>query len=305
MESKIKVNPDSPLNSTVFDGRPAASASGVRSGPIEKTPLKNVNRKKSIELLRKHIKKQIDKKRKVNTDKHTQDVLELVRNLSNQDDSIEGQPELSLILKKLVRFSEERRETHSASQQHFDRLNSWFFWPSLIFTSFTSAFSFLATQFPEHSSKFNVTIGIIASISSLIVALSETYRYGSKAEQHGLAAESFENLRTKLFFKSAQLQLNDNKDLSPCDSQAFFKSIEDQITEISRQCKDLVPTKIVKDYKNTRYSNMIESIGRDVRTILVQDKFTKLVEKISQGETVTKKDLKEIELLEHEKILFK
>ena len=29
MESKIKVNPDSPLNSTVFDGRPAASASGV------------------------------------------------------------------------------------------------------------------------------------------------------------------------------------------------------------------------------------------------------------------------------------
>ena len=287
MESKIKGNPDSPLNSTVFDGRPEVAS--------------DVNRKKSIEILRKHIKKQIDKKRKVNTDKHTQDVLELVRNLSNQDDSIEGQPELSLILKKLVRFSEERRETHSASQQHFDRLNSWFFWPSLIFTSFTSAFSFLATQFPEHSSKFNVTIGIIASISSLIVALSETYRYGSKAEQHGLAAESFENLRTKLFFKSAQLQFKDNKDLSPCESQAFFKSIEDQITEISRQCKDLVPTKIVKDYKNTRYSNMIESIGRDVRTILVQDKFTKLVEKISQGETVTKKDLKEIELLEHEK----
>jgi hypothetical protein len=134
------------------------------------------------------------------------------------------------------------------------------------------------------------------------VALSETYRYGSKAEQHGLAAESFENLRTKLFFKSAELQLNDKKEMSPCEFQAFFKSVEDQITEISRQCKDLVPTKIVKDYKNARYSNMIESIGRDVRTILVQDKFTKLVEKISQGGTITKKDLKEIELLENEKI---
>ena len=147
MESKIKINPDSPLNSTVFDGRPDRDRDRDREAgrrqaghfvgspreqrqEVTQTPLKNVNRKKSIELLRKHIKKQIDKKRKVNTDKHTQDVLELVRNLSNQDDSIEGQPELSLILKKLVRFSEERRETHSASQQHFDRLNSWFFWPS-------------------------------------------------------------------------------------------------------------------------------------------------------------------------------
>jgi hypothetical protein len=263
---------------------------------------KKIRKKESVNLLRQHIKDQIDKKRKIAKDKNTQDVLDLVRNLSNQDDSIKGQPELTLILKKLVRFSEERRETHSASQQHFDRLNSWFFWPSLIMTSLTSAFSFLATQFPERSSTFNVTIGIIASISSLIVALSETYRYGSKAEQHGLAAESFENLRTKLFFKSAELQLNDKKELSPCEFQAFFKSIEDQITEISRQCKDLVPTKIVKDYKNARYSNMIESIGRDVRTILVQDKFTKLVEKISQGGTITKKDLKEIELLENEKI---
>lgn len=263
---------------------------------------KKIRKKESVNLLRQHIKDQIDKKRKIAKDKNTQDVLELVRNLSNQDDSIKGQPELTLILKKLVRFSEERRDTHSASQQHFDRLNSWFFWPSLIMTSLTSAFSFLATQFPERSSTFNVTIGIIASISSLIVALSETYRYGSKAEQHGLAAESFENLRTKLFFKSAELQLNDKKELSPCEFQAFFKSIEDQITEISRQCKDLVPTKIVKDYKNARYSNMIESIGRDVRTILVQDKFTKLVEKISQGGTITKKDLKEIELVENEKI---
>ena len=121
MESKIKINPDSPLNSTVFDGRPDRDRDRDREAgrrqaghfvgspreqrqEVTQTPLKNVNRKKSIELLRKHIKKQIDKKRKVNTDKHTQDVLELVRNLSNQDDSIEGQPELSLILKNWFGF---------------------------------------------------------------------------------------------------------------------------------------------------------------------------------------------------------
>ena len=226
-------------------------------------------------------------------DAQTKQVLNLVRDLSNQDDLIEGQPEITHILHKLVKFSEERRATHAASQEHFEGLNAKFFWPSIILTTLTSAASFLATQFTSRSSEFNVGIGIMASISTLIVALSETYRYGSKAEQHGLAAESYENLRTKLFFKSIQLHNQDSFDA--CEFKGFFQSIEDQITEIARQCKDLVPASIVKDYKENRYINMMESLSRNIRTVVAQDRFSKTVDKIVQGKEITLNDIKNID----------
>ena len=134
----------------------------------------------------------------------------------------------------------------------------------------------------------------MACLSTLIVALSETYRYGSKAEQHGLAAESYENLRTKLFFKSIELQLNDCVEEN--DSlKTFFCSVEDQIIEIARQCKDLVPSKIVKEYKNNKHSALVDSLKRNIDTVIVQDRFSKVINKLSKGQNLTTSDIKLIE----------
>jgi hypothetical protein len=117
-------------------------------------------------------------------------------------------------------------------------------------------------------------------ISTLIVALSETYRYGAKAEQHGLAAESYENLRTKLYFKSLHLKAS-QKRLDPCEVSAFFVSIEDQITEISRQCKDLVPSKIVKEYKEKRLKILKENLDRNIETLKAQVRYNDVVERVT------------------------
>ena len=237
----------------------------------------------------------------------TAHVLELVRNLSNQGEHIEGDPGMSFVISKLLKFSEERRSTHSASQRHFDRLNAVFFWPSIILTSLTSATSFVSSYFPEKNTLFNVGIGIMASLSTLIVALSETYRYGSKAEQHGLASESYENLRTKLFFKSVQLQAhaiqeseNENKEpaLTKCETKAFFTSVEDQITEIARQCKNLVPNSIVLQYKENRYDSIVESLARNLKTVIVQDEFSKIIDKLANGVELTSADHKKISTID-------
>ena len=230
--------------------------------------------------------------------------MDLVRGLSNQDDIIPNNPELSFVLKKLVKFAEERRATHAASQRHYDKLNAIFFWPSIMLTSMTSAVSFLSMNFPEYEAGFNVSIGIMASLSTLIVALSETYRYGSKAEQHGLASESYENLRTKLFFKSLQLQTlvsengADTPVMTPCDFKAFFSSVEDQITEIARQCKDLVPNSIIRNYKENRFGDTVESLARNLRTIMAQDRFARVVDKLSKGIELTQTDVEEVQNLE-------
>jgi len=261
--------------------------------------------KKHFSSLREHIHDEFEKKRKqasTSRDRETNNILALVRGLSDQDDNIPDHPEITFVLKKLVKFAEERRATHAASQRHFDKLNAVFFWPSIALTSLTSAASFLSSNFDEYKSGFNVSIGIMASLSTLIVALSETYRYGSKAEQHGLASESYENLRTKLFFKSVQLQTmastSEGPVMSPCDFKAFFTSIEDQIIEIARQCKDLVPNAILRDYKENRFGDTVESLARNLRTIIAQDSFARIVDKLSKGETLTHADKDEIGELE-------
>jgi hypothetical protein len=222
---------------------------------------------------------------------------DLIRNMSSNDDIIEGAPNISLILHKLVKFTEERRATHAESQHYFARLNAFFFWPSIVLTTLTSAASFLATQYPGQSGTMNVGIGIMACISTLIVALSETYRYGSKAEQHGLAAESYENLRTKLFFKSVHLKTLKEPETS-CEVQAFFASIEDQITEISRQCKDLVPIQIVRDYKEKRLKALSENLMRNIKTLIAQVKYKELVDRLGNGETITKSDMKSMRVID-------
>lgn len=210
----------------------------------------------------------------------TKRILDLIRGLSDADVSIPGKPDVSYIMQKLCKFTEERRATHMESQRYFDRQNALFFWPSIALTSLTSGFSFLATQFPDTGTVFNVGIGLMSVVSTLIVALSETYRYGAKAEQHGLAAESYENLRTKLYFKSLHLKAS-QKRLDPCEVSAFFVSIEDQITEISRQCKDLVPSKIVKEYKEKRLKILKENLDRNIETLKAQVRYNDVVERVT------------------------
>ncbi len=239
-------------------------------------------------------------------DVQTNRILELVRTMSNQDETIKGCPEVAYVLTKLIKFTDERSATHAASQEYYKKMNAIFFWPGIALTSITSATSFIASYFPEHTTKFNVAMGIMASLSTLIVALSETYRYGSKAEQHGLASESYENLKTRLFFKSVQIHaasLTETKDddtslMSPCEMKAFFTSIEDQITEIARQCKDIIPSSIVQNYKDTRFDAMVESLARNLKTVITQDKFAKIVNKISAGESLTQKDYSMVNSIE-------
>ncbi len=278
----------------------------------EQQKIKRQNTLRNLNTIRDHVKSEMEKKKNEvlrSGDRETNNILELVRSFSNQEDDIPGSPELTFVLKKLVKFAEERRATHAAGQKHFDRLNATFFWPSVGLTSLTSITGFIASYMPNITPELNLAMGIMASLSTLIVALSETYRYGSKAEQHGLASESYENLRTKLFFKSVQLQtasiknksndsIDDSIGMTPCEFKTFFTSIEDQITEIARQCKYLVPNSIITEYKESRFENLVESLARDLQTVIAQDTFARIVEKLSKGEPLNLNDQKEIEKLE-------
>ena len=110
---------------------PSKTAHEVPSSPDQRLPtvIEGQNGK-TRKLFQKAVLKKM-KTGKINGDLQTRQMINLVRDLSNQDDLIEGQPEVTHILHKLVKFAEERRATHAASQEHFERLNAKFFGPVL------------------------------------------------------------------------------------------------------------------------------------------------------------------------------
>ena len=80
--------------------------------------------------------------------------------------------------------------------------------------------------------------------------------------------------------------------MSKCEMKAFFTSVEDQITEIARQCKNLVPNSIVRQYKENRYDSIVESLARNLKTVIVQDEFSKIIDKLAKGVELTSADHK-------------
>ncbi len=72
---------------------------------------------KHFSSLREHIHIEFEKKRQNisnSRDRETNNILALVRGLSDQDDNIPEHPEITFVLKKLVKFAEERRSTPAA-----------------------------------------------------------------------------------------------------------------------------------------------------------------------------------------------
>ena len=88
--------------------------------------------------------------------------------------------------------------------------------------------------------------------------------------------------------------------MSKCEMKAFFTSVEDQITEIARQCKNLVPNSIVRQYKENRYDSIVESLARNLKTVIVQDEFSKIIDKLAKGVELTSADHKKISSIDKE-----
>ena len=55
-------------------------------------------------------------------DVQTNRILELVRTMSNQDETIQGCPEVAYVLTKLIKFTDERSATHAVSQEYYKKI---------------------------------------------------------------------------------------------------------------------------------------------------------------------------------------
>ena len=82
-------------------------------------------------------------------------------------------------------------------------MDRFFTIPSIILSSLSGIGSFLASTdtLNEYSDILTISVGVIASITTLFQSFSNAFEYSTKSEAHQNATEAFDQIITKLRFE--------------------------------------------------------------------------------------------------------
>ena len=94
--------------------------------------------------------------------------------------------EIDKIYESLEKYCNLKRQTHWMSSRHFSCMDKYFSVPSILLSSLSGIGSFLASiqYFEEYSTVFTVSVGVMASVTTLFQSFSNAFEYSTKAEAH-------------------------------------------------------------------------------------------------------------------------
>ena len=99
-----------------------------------------------------------------------------------------------------------------------------------------------------------VTVGVLASISSMLQAVASASKYHAKIESHRSAAEQFNTLLTRLRF---EMELPNEEN--------FTEEIEKQVIEVKNKCNFFPPQFIIDEYQTRKHSKLLNGEKRKSR----------------------------------------
>lgn len=145
-----------------------------------------------------------------------------------------------LFHKKMLERLKKLRFLHSRSSQHYDKMSYIFTTPSIVITSLSGIASFLSTsQYidADYQNAFGITVGVMASLSSIFQALSSACQFGVKREAHRTVAEQYNALIVKTKF---EMEMPNEED--------FIDNLESSILEIQSKCNYFIPQFILQEW---------------------------------------------------------
>ena len=169
--------------------------------------------------------------------------------LLNNDETYEQEKSYVLSPKHLQLLTEskdrlqELKWIHARSAQYYDKMNNIFVIPTILITSFSGMASFLSTSAmvsEDSKTTFGISVGIMASVSSLLQSMSSAYKFSTKAEMHRTAAEEYNKLLVKISFEMADPNEED-----------FIETLEQKLLEIQNNCKYFPPQHICDRYSKS------------------------------------------------------
>tara|TARA_A100001015_G_C14725677_1_gene607769 strand:- start:74 stop:586 length:513 start_codon:yes stop_codon:yes gene_type:complete len=139
---------------------------------------------------------------------------------------------------------------HNKSSNYFNNMQKYVMYPSVCITALSSIASFLSTSdvvSANVKTSFSISVGVFASISTLLQSISSSCNYSTRSELHRTAAEEYDKLITKINF---EIELPNEKD--------FIEKMETKILDIQTKCKYIPPQFIIDEYEN-KYENINEN----------------------------------------------
>jgi hypothetical protein len=143
---------------------------------------------------------------------------------------------------------------HTRSSQYYDRMNYYILGPSITITAVSSIASFLSTSdFINNDTQnaFGVSVGVIASISSVMQAIAGACQFSAKKEGHRAAAEDYNNLMVKTKFE-----------IEMPNEENFADDLEVLILAVQNKCKYFPPQFIVDEYESKKEKRIRKRIDR-------------------------------------------
>lgn len=145
--------------------------------------------------------------------------------------------------KTLARL-QELSDLHTLSSQHFDKMHYYIIGPSVVITALSGIASFLSTsQFvsSEAQNAFGISVGVVASLSSVLQSISGACQFSAKKEAHRTVAEEYNKLIVAVKF---EIEMPNEED--------FTDNLEKQIIDIQNKCNYFIPQFIVDKYRNKK-----------------------------------------------------
>ena len=144
-------------------------------------------------------------------------------------------------LQEFLERLKELKWVHVRSAQYYEKCNRWIVAPSILITTVSGIAAFMSTSkvvSEDVKTGFNISVGILASCSSLLQSFSSSFKFSTKSEMHRTAAEGYQKLMIKIRFE-----------LSDPNEEDFIQKIESKILEIQGNCKYFPPQFICDEYE--------------------------------------------------------
>lgn len=175
------------------------------------------------------------------------------------------------LMKGFENYCEFKRECHYMAATYYKKMHRLFVIPSIFITALSGILSFLASSSNMTSDdqfKINVTVGSVSALSTIIQGLSTNFGYGTMADAHQNAVESYDQLLNKVKFQRLQALEADGETAG----SEWLKEIEKQITETKQRCKYIIPSWVERRYYRRRVYHDMEKTLLDTRKqLLVRD----------------------------------
>ena len=194
-------------------------------------------------------------------------------------------------VKDLKIYCEYKRDLHYICSKYYEKWNFRFQIPSIFITSVSGIISFFATSsvFENNVQFLSLLVGVCASSSAVVQAVSNIFDFGGKASSHEYAVMSYDQILTKIRF----MILKGN-----ADSQSNIELIERLIFELKQRVKYITPSWAEQRLNSIKHKTKTHMLDLKKKDLLYEKQYKEMKELESLKLTLFQKNIKEITTIE-------